>query len=63
MIEFFDRAGGEAAFSHDGQSLYLWSGKAAAYIHAAQGELKMLPSGVARDGLACLAEKAVERSA
>lgn len=33
MIEFFDRAGGEAAFCHDGQSLYLWSGKAAAFIH------------------------------
>ena len=32
MIEFFDRAGREAAFCHDGQSLYLWNGKAAAFI-------------------------------
>lgn len=33
MIEFFDRSGNEAAFCHDGQSLYLWNGKAAAFIH------------------------------
>lgn len=33
MIEFFDRAGREAVFCHDGQSLYLWNGKAAAFIH------------------------------
>ncbi|KQP33769.1 hypothetical protein ASF49_07830 [Methylobacterium sp. Leaf104] len=32
MIEFFDRAGSEAVFCHDGHSLYLWSGKAAAFI-------------------------------
>lgn len=33
MIEFFDRAGGEAAFCQDGQSLYLWTGRAVAFIH------------------------------
>ena len=33
MIEFFDREGQEAAFCHDGQSLYLWNGKPAAFIH------------------------------
>ncbi|WP_420604683.1 4-fold beta flower protein [Methylobacterium sp.] len=33
MIEFFDRDGGEAVFCHDGHSLYLWNGKAAAFIH------------------------------
>ncbi|WP_027170709.1 4-fold beta flower protein [Methylobacterium sp. 10] len=33
MIEFFDRHGSEAAYCHDGRSLYLWSGKAAAFIH------------------------------
>lgn len=33
MIEFFDRTGQEAAFCHDGQSLYLWNGKPAAFIH------------------------------
>jgi hypothetical protein len=33
MIEFFDRAGREAVYCHDGQSLYLWSGEAAAFIH------------------------------
>lgn len=32
MIEFFDRAGNEAAFCQDGHSLYLWEGKAAAFI-------------------------------
>jgi hypothetical protein len=33
MIEFFDRAGREAAFCHDGHSIYLWNGKPAAFIH------------------------------
>ena len=33
MIEFFDRAGNEAAFCQDGRALYLWKGKAAAFIH------------------------------
>ncbi|WP_019905942.1 4-fold beta flower protein [Methylobacterium sp. 77] len=33
MIEFFDRNGSEAAFCHDGQSLYLWNGRPAAFIH------------------------------
>jgi hypothetical protein len=33
MIEFFDQAGREAIFCHDGHSLYLWSGKAVAFIH------------------------------
>ncbi|WP_264050653.1 4-fold beta flower protein [Methylobacterium flocculans] len=33
MIEFFDEAGNEAVFCHDGHTLYLWNGKAAAFIH------------------------------
>jgi len=33
MIEFFDQAGREAAFCHDGHSLYLWNGKPAAFIY------------------------------
>ncbi|KQP92738.1 MULTISPECIES: 4-fold beta flower protein [unclassified Methylobacterium] len=33
MIEFFDRAGQEAAFCHDGHALYLWNGKPAAFLH------------------------------
>lgn len=33
MIEFFDRHGSEAAYCLDGHSLYLWSGRAAAFIH------------------------------
>jgi octaprenyl-diphosphate synthase len=37
--------------------------QAAAYVHAAQDELQMIPAGPARDGLAFLAEKAVDRSA
>lgn len=37
--------------------------RAAAFVHAAQGDLTMVPGGPARDGLAYLAEKAVERSA
>lgn len=32
MIEFFDRTGSEAVFCQDGRSLYLWNGKAAAFI-------------------------------
>jgi octaprenyl-diphosphate synthase len=37
--------------------------KAGAFVHAAWDDLQMVPAGPARDGLAYLAEKAVERSA
>lgn len=37
--------------------------QAATFVRAALGSLTMIPAGAARDGLACLAEKAVERSA
>jgi octaprenyl-diphosphate synthase len=37
--------------------------KATGFVHAAQDELRMVPAGAARDGLAFLATRAVERSA
>jgi geranylgeranyl pyrophosphate synthase len=37
--------------------------KAAQFVREARRDLAMLPAGPARDGLACLAGKAVERSA
>ena len=32
MIEFFDREGRATAFCQDGQSLYLWNGRAAGFL-------------------------------